>query len=817
MPVIVGTNGAFIDATDEQAKQAESLKESVPSSSVSQMIGTDGKKYNVPSSSYDVAVKNGWKPLQQEKEDTDVQKAVDNTSANEAHGLDKLLTFGSALGPAVSLYHGLTDKGDKRSDTFTNEEGFGIPNYIYDKKHPEDKEKNDKIEEKLAERDPISHSAAVAGGFIAPALIPGVGEAGEFGGKIAGSLAEQFIKDKATQELTKSIASTAAKYATEGLVYSTPKTAVQLSYGDNEQAAETMMWGVGLSAIAGGALGGLGSIGSKLSKEVPESMGLIPKLLEKRQSGMTLTDELAASEFGLTSKDVQKEGPETVAKMLENADQKGILQKSNKKEALEELRSTSGEALGNHREYIHNEVEKNPDDLKQLVSSPFDAAKDFQKEIIEKHPELGTETHAPVLNEAIKIQNDMIAAGSDSSIEKLQELREVIGKGKKAFDRDTPQAEMYRAADKILQKHIDQSMSQVYSKLEGKEASTGNADYIKNKFDYRTALTLSKRLDKTKLSKLPTSLSNLFGLPSVIAGVAGHPGVAMADFATKRLLGNDSFRGTAVSMLRKAAKDPTTLPIIGGLMAKEGNAALTNHLNKIPEFISGSAVPFAASRGDTIKKFLGESANGVSKDNQYQKAAASISQMAADPSMTSSKIGKIASVFTGTDFKLASLYAQKNIDAINYLASELPKNPNAPVAFEKDNWKPSNLEKQKWENKLETVMNPMSIWPKISNGTVTNDEVNALKAVYPTLYSVMVGEIGKAAANPDMVGKVSHNRKTALAKFSGLPLDPGIKNITYNQKVLSASTLESSDQQSAPSRRQMKTPSLQTDVQRRTK
>jgi len=83
----------------------------------------------------------------------------------------------------------------------------------------------------------------------------------------------------------------------------------------------------------------------------------------------------------------------------------------------------------------------------------------------------------------------------------------------------------------------------------------------------------------------------------------------------------------------------------------------------------------------------------------------------------------------------------------------------------------SESDLDRFEGIVDIVTDPIgSTTKKISDGTITREEVSALKSVYPMLYAELVGSISDHIADPKT--KVSYNKKIVLSTVLGVPLSP---------------------------------------------
>ena len=791
MAVIVGPDGGLITVSAEQAALAEQQqKANAPPPLPTEptlMVGSDGRTYTVPPTSYAAAIKNGWRRAQPAEIEKD-----------------------------ASIERGVKEMEDSPIQSgayrFANEALFGIPDTISDADAtPEQREYQQAVRERTEARHPIETGIEKGLGMVAPLLIPGVGEAGEAaetlirGSKLAGSAVAQG----ASISIERKIAGAAAKYATEGALYSTPQTAIQAAYGDPETAAETMLWGVGLSAVLGAGSSVLGQAASKVGKGVIHIVDdLGTKLIEKDATGMTHLDNIARNILGISDKQAKKLGPGRLTKIVEYADQEGLLAANPeaRPDMIKALLKDSGAKIGNHLDKLQDLMDNDPA-IKAMGPIPTDTSNKFINEVMTKFPEVETETHKELFTLVKKIRDDMLAGGSEPSFEELQKIRTEIGKGKKAFMKDTPQAAIFRLADHVIQQDLEVAAQKIYSGatagLAGPQVrrlGLANAfpDYLKQKARYDTGMQLSENLNPFKgTGKLSAPLAGLLGLGNTaklgLGAITGHPAIGAAYVGTKYILDNFlknkyGMLGKSVSFLREVAANPQMSGQLGGYMAKEGMAALQTQMNKIPSILTNNIGSRVATLGVTeaVHNYIGNTA-GLTKQQQYDKLVMAITSASTDTGMTAKKIGAASSMFSGNSLTLASLVAQKKYGALAYLQSQIPKDPNGVQPFSKNDWKPTKQQQAEFLQKVAVVNNPMVVWDHYKNGSMSKIERDTLMAVYPKIYNEMITKVVSTAYDP-RTGPLTSDQQMKLAMFTNIPsLGPsGLKHIGKIQAVVSA-------------------------------
>lgn len=812
MPVIANPVGpGFIDVSSEQAAR---INTPLPQpSGPTRMVDPNGKMFDVPPTSYHIAVKNGWRDA------SDAEKKEEESISKEASQSDALDVFGKK---------------------FINEAAFGIPETYQDltASSPEQLKHQQAVREREMKQHPIAGHLGQALGFGVPLLIPGVGEVGEAarlavegGAKVAERAAISATEKEALKlgmtaasnatdiSLGRKVAASAAKYTAEGALYSTPQAAVQITYGDPEKAAETMLWGAGLS----GVLGGVGRAIGEGSRLATKSAGKL--LTDKQANGITYLDDISRNILGITDAQANSLGPARLTKIVERADQEGLLgmDPAKRPEAIKAMLNDSGTKIAEHQDKLESLLQ-NPD-IKEMGPVPTKTAAKFQQELIGKFPEIFSATHAPQLKLASKIEEDILAGGNDPSFAKLQEIRKTIASARGDFLADSASAKIIRLADKVIQQDLEQSAQQIYH---AGELPQHFADYLSQKERYSVGQDLAENLNPFKgTGKLPTKGLTSLGFLTVAAGLSGHGGAAATDLALKYFLNNNhGLLGKTASYLRKAVQDPNTADMVGGLMAKEGVTALQDHIDSIPSILTkDKVVAHSIAAANPVSSLVG-STQGLTYQQQYDKLVNKIKSAATNVGMTADNIGDQSLVFTNHNLQLGNLVAQKNFNALNYLTTQIPKGPD-PKPFQRSEWQPTKQQQTDFLNKVSIVNDPMVVWKHYQDGTLGKTDKDVLTAVYPKIYTEMVNKIMTTAFDP-REKPLTYSQRMQLSAFVGQPLDNSLKNISSIQQALAAPPA-SEQQPSAPNRERHTAqprpsprpkfehaPNLQTDTQRRT-
>lgn len=759
------------------------------------MVGTDGEYYTVPATSYNTAIQQGWRLAAKEEQNqiAENQKKEEKVSAAEKEkeehpGIEGLKQFG-------------------------NEASFGVLSYIANKNRtPEEQEIEQAATERFNKQHPLIHYGASVAGFAAPLLIPGIGEAGEAieglvrgGTKVAEKgliegAAKEAVAKEAEISLTRKIAGTAANYSTQGAIYSSPMAATQLAYGDPEQAAETMVWGTGLSGVLGAAAGTIGAAAKGTVSSLGDMLG--SKLAEKDATGLSHLDNILRNMLGISDKEAKKmtsngQFPDRLEKLVKVADEEGILRATG--ETRNKLINNVNEDAGNKLGDIYKKLDGmlGEHDI-QNPATGIKMQQEFQAAIQQKFPEImNGDLHADKLKFANKLSNAMSEIGDEPSFTDVQKLGKSISKTQTDFDRESVNAEIARVAYGVVKNNLEESAQKIFNDGNLPELFP---EYLNQKARYAATSTLADNINVFKgTGKIELPLKNIFGLGNIAKGflAVSHPAAAIpmaGEMAFKAFSANKfGLLGKGVSYLRKVISNPETQDQLGGYMAKEGVNALQEHLGNIPSYLSGSKiVTRAIADANPYQHLIGDT-TGLSKEQQYAKLTNAITRASVDVGLTAEKVGNIASIFTGSSLNLANLVAEKKLGALSYLQSQIPKNPNPPKAFQKDDWKPTKQQQTDFLEKVRVVNNPMVVWQKYQDHTISTLDRDTLRAVYPKIYGEMVNSVMQAAYDPRNK-PLNYNDRMQLSQFTGIPFDNSIKNLQSYQQAVSSPSL----QQSAP-------------------
>jgi len=155
-----------------------------------------------------------------------------------------------------------------------------------------------------------------------------------------------------------------------------------------------------------------------------------------------------------------------------------------------------------------------------------------------------------------------------------------------------------------------------------------------------------------------------------------------------------------------------------------------------------------------------------------------ISRYSSNPDLLVSHTGDLVGGAASFDMDLGAALAANNVASYTYLGTQLPRSDDSAIL-------PEDFSAAEMENFLEAVgaiTDPMSVLATAADGSTSDQSVDALRAVYPELYTEMVLDVAEFVA--EFGDKLSHAKLLGLDAFTGGALgysDGPAPNLTYRQ------------------------------------
>lgn len=297
---------------------------------------------------------------------------------------------------------------------------------------------------------------------------------------------------------------------------------------------------------------------------------------------------------------------------------------------------------------------------------------------------------------------------------------------------------------------------------------------------------LSRGLAKAGKEYLETNAVKLAGMTAneardaisakagkIIGGAVGTGAGALVGHGAGAVIGDrlgENIGATIGEGVGDALSDDT---INSGLkLASKAMKYTADKLNSIPEIldsIESKGFSGATTTGNVFANFS-KQYEGKTDKEAYASFLNDLSNAGTNINSLSQNAGSSSDIIShGGAPAIGGQYNAKQLNMVNYLMQEAPKNPDPPKPFTKNNvdWEPSDKEMSTFKQKLETVNDPFSVLDRLKDGTLTQNNVNALKQVYPKLYSQIASQILAQSFNKQL----SFSARSKVSLLTGMPID----------------------------------------------
>lgn len=688
------------------------------------------------------------------------------------------------------------------------------------------------LREELKKKHSIANATGGGLGFAGSLLYGGpLWKAGaKVSQKTAALLAEKIVA-KSSGEISKSAAKRIARgiieksvpkvggAAAEGLVMSSPIAITEAALGDPEAAAESLLLGVGLGGILGGAASVTGSLGSKFKKGLEETR-MARNLRENvddfiaHPERMSETLKRKAGEKAFEVLDPKKHHLKKFASTEEVFDEFG--------NAIAVGRARDQAAIG--REMIEEGIMKGQvtiadvaDRLKvrtseigQDISNTFKRLDDTYPQATINLKEISEGIRSRVLpelrkNKAISKELDRfekeldILADGDDLLTLAQANTLKSQYQKQIGDTAITESKSFKDLINEIPKEINKQIREKIGTIDKKELN----DLVK----MQKKLGNLKAAEKIAVDRAEAAIANNdVGLTSLIAGVGGASafdgglsiaaglGAGAAREFSRRYgdlylsKGYDLMGGLLMaeqSMVHVGKKlqgvQETLKKMSAGTKETAGRArqasipAIIRELKSkplppLPEAaqqergrgpsspVKTLPLPTLPPRKQDLKQF---------RDHQ--------GPLVSNPDALMDRIAELTEMFNMSGAPIVgSAFGGKIAQVVAYLDSITPKPPapNNPFAPQYE-WEPSDYEVEVFEQKVSVVSDPFVVLDELQDGTLTVNHMEALKTVYPVIHAAIQARVHQAATeNPE---PLKYQDRVKLSYLMDAPMDPSME------------------------------------------
>lgn len=326
-------------------------------------------------------------------------------------------------------------------------------------------------------------------------------------------------------------------------------------------------------------------------------------------------------------------------------------------------------------------------------------------------------------------------------------------------DMDTLAFKMGKSMDPTLKQEAAQTLRTIYRKVIDDVAAKVSPDLANKLKEANRKYYMASSIDKPLGRKLSKDMSSLslkesilgVGLAGIVDPIAG--GVAVTG---KRFLESDLLKKFVILTNIEKANRAVATKIDTGL-----DKFIKATSRAVRPLSTNFLVKSTMADGDSKPKNKAEAFNNIkTKIEQYKT----------DPVKLEKDMAKnIAGVADAAPETAAEL-TKVAIMSLKFLETKIPQKNvqvHLPKPFAKE-YRPSDLELSKLERYMQVLENPLTVIDELSSGTLTREHVEALKAVYPNLYSRIRNEAINKAAKED---NISYNKKVQIGILFDAPTD----------------------------------------------
>lgn len=622
----------------------------------------------------------------------------------------------------------------------------------------------------LEEANPGTSLAAEAAGIIAPAVFSGgfsvAAGVGLRGVAEAGLIAERFVakqavkaglKNAVAKSIVEKIAPKIAGSAVEGAFYGAGQLISEDALGKADLNAETLAGHVGAGMLIGGAFGGAFGTAAELAGPAGKVLQYVTSPFQKKISQGLEQNVASARLFGMTPVEfskLQNRNPKVAAGMQDYLANKLELHLGDTAESLmsknEVMMDKAGKEIGASLETID-----------QALAS---------------RPELKPTAEAVYGNIADKIENDLLKplreAGAPGSVKMINEVENYLNE----IDNLRTSKPDFQASDLQKLKKMEDKLIK-YNKVPGQwsigdEMRFITRDSIRNEIDVLAQNLEHQGLVPDVAAQLKAANSN-YAAASTFGPMLERRALKAGD---KTFSFSGYMKDAALDVSRKLVvmgKIEGAKQAIGKVMQQTVNSMGT----QIPK-ISAKIVPVASAlmSSELAKNFSKENPKKPSSQHEaYANVMQNLNKYQQNPQNFVDNINKQTSGIFNAAPKTAGELSRVAVSAMNFLSSKAPKSSASPGFLDayKPIKMPSSIDMSKFERYLSAISKPASVMKNIQDGTVTRDEMDAFKTVYPSMFHELQNQLVQKL--PEMAQNMPYNRRIQLGMLFGVAADQSMQ------------------------------------------
>ena len=242
-----------------------------------------------------------------------------------------------------------------------------------------------------------------------------------------------------------------------------------------------------------------------------------------------------------------------------------------------------------------------------------------------------------------------------------------------------------------------------------------------------------------------------------LGGASGGAAGALEGYAAGNKLSN------AAIYIANPLNSLKTLSVIERTINKSAQMVDKN-INRVVKTLSNPGVIQTAERLAPL------SMEDARKD--FPKQAELLTKLA-DPQTAANYAANRLGTWQGAPKVQAAVTAQL-LNTAQFLASKLPKNPlSGQDPFNTEPWTPSDQQLHQFNRYVQAAQNPLSTMKHIVQGTQTNEEVQTLQTLYPSMYKKLQIAVMNGIKENEV--KPTYAQRVNLGTVLNIPADPTLQ------------------------------------------
>lgn len=428
------------------------------------------------------------------------------------------------------------------------------------------------------------------------------------------------------------------------------------------------------------------------------------------------------------------------------------------------------------------------------------------KALASKLDDVAAKAAAPVDDVARKAFADEVAVFRKSTID--DQLFQVV---KGASDRETKTiAKVWldadRSVDRVLRnpKALTSEPKRVLSALQQQEHAleqiVAKADDMRMtlRADAETFAQSSQgkvaQMKLEKLEKIQPALDANRALQAKIETLSAKPAAAAGGGFAANMMGGQAFGMAAGIVGAIPVIGPVLAPFAGAAASKAVNDGIGKLAAKQAQRMSSAikavvnvteraapAVPVLASKVLASVTFGAKSAPAKTLAANYKARTDELKQMSQydmtgravmrpeSRAKIAASLAPVRQASPQTADQIETLVARK----IEALANRIPRRPDVmAMRTGPDLWQPSDMEMRAFARYVSAVEDPAGAFERVAAGTVTPEDGEALREVYPEMFRDFQQQV--FAQMGSLQKTLPYQKRLALSIFSGVPVDPSM-------------------------------------------